>query len=160
MCFGVIDEVSKDLFREYEFLKMAARRSLQGVTGLLLAVAVVLAVCAPGDNNVRWIAGLSVINRGAAMVQCGLLLSLLLFSRFLGLSWRRPTFGIALGIGVLTSVELAIRAVRTEFSSEVWMPYLDLLGTGSFLICVSIWIGFLLAPEVISAPLTVVSMMR
>src|ERR1700746_2900506 len=30
--FGVIDEVSKDLFRESEFLKVAARRSLRCVT--------------------------------------------------------------------------------------------------------------------------------
>lgn len=156
LCFGVIDEVSRDLFRESQFLKAAARRSLQCVTGLLLGVGVLLAVYAPGDNSVRWIAGVSIVNRGAAMVQCGLLLCLLLFSRFLGLSWRRPAFGITLGLGILTSVDLASRAVRTEFSSNVWVPYLDLLATGTYLLCVSIWIGYLLVPEPKPASLTVV----
>jgi hypothetical protein len=144
--FGVIDEVSKDLFRESQFLKVAARRSLQCVTGLLLVIGVLFAVYAHSDNSVRLVA-VSVVNRGAAMVQCGLLLSLLLFSRFLGLSWRRPAFGIALGLGVLTSVDLAAYAVRAEFTSAVGTEFLNLLTTGTYLVCVLIWIGYLLAPE-------------
>ena len=152
--FGVIDEVSKDLFRKSQFLKVATRRSLQCVTGLLLVVGVLLAAYAPGDNSVRLIAGVSVVNRGAAMVQCGLLLSLLIFSRFLGLSWRRPAFGITLGLGVLSSVDLAAYAVRAEFT-DAWVPYLNLLITGTYLVCVSIWIGYLLVPELKPASLEV-----
>ena len=154
--FGVIDEVSKDLFRESQFLKVSARRSLLCVTGLLLGAGVLLAVYAPGDNSAKWIAGIAVVNRGAAMVQCGLLISLLLFSRFLGLSWRRPAFGIALGLGILTSVDLANSALRAEFTSAVAADFLDLLITGTYLVCVSIWIGYLLAPEPEPASLAVV----
>jgi hypothetical protein len=153
--FGVIEEVSKDLFRDSQFLKVAARRSLQCVTGLLLLLGVLLAAYAPGDNSVRWIAGVSVVNRGAAMVQCGLLLSLLLLSRFLGLSWRRHAFGITLGLGILSSVDLAVYAVRAEFSSGVWVPYLNLLRTGTYLVCVLTWIGYLLLPELEPASLAV-----
>lgn len=155
--FGVIDEVSKDLFRESQFLKVAARRSLMCVTGLLLVIGILFAVYAPGDNSAMWYAGVFVVNRGAAMVQCGLLLSMLLFSRFLGLSWRRPAFGIALGLGVLTSVDLATHAVRAEFAGAVAAEYLNLLITGAYLVCVSIWIGYSLAPELTPASLTVVS---
>jgi hypothetical protein len=155
--FGVIDEVSKDLFRESQFLKVSARRSLQCVTALLLVMGVLLAVYAPGNSSARLIAGLSVVNRGAAMVQCGLLLSLLLSSRFLGLSWHRPAFGIALGLGILTSVDLATSALRAEFSSAAAAVYLNLLVTGTYLVCVSIWNGYLLVPEVEPASLTVVS---
>lgn len=154
--FGVIDEVSRALFRESRFVRVSVRRSLQGVTVLLLVMGVVLAAYAPGDNGVRWIAGVTVVNRGAAMVQCGLLLSLLLFSRFLGLSWRRHAFGITLGLGALTSVDLAVYAVRTQFSADVWVLYLNLLRTGTYLVCVSIWMGYLLAPELEPAPLAVV----
>jgi hypothetical protein len=152
--FGVIDEVSKDLFRESPFLKAAARRSLQCVQGLLLVTAGLLAVYAPGDNSVRFVA-VSVVSRGAAMVQCGVLLSLLLFSHFLGLSWRRPAFGIALGLGALTSVDIAAYAVRAEFA-EAWVPYLNLLITGTYLLCVLTWVRYLLAPELEPVSLTVV----
>jgi hypothetical protein len=154
--FGVIEEVSRGLFRESVFLKVAARRSLRCVAGLLLVMGVLLAVYAPGNNSIKLVAG-SVVNRGAAMVQCGLLLSLLLFSRFVGLSWRRPAFGIALGLGVLSSVDLAIFALRTEFSSAAWIPYLNWAITGTYFVCVSIWIAYLLAPELEPASLTVVS---
>src|ERR1035437_52686 len=145
--FGVIDEVAKDLFRESQFLKVSARRSLQGVTGLLLIMGVLLAVYAPGDNSAKWYAGIFVVNRGAAMVQSGLLLSLLLFSRFLGLSWRRPAFGIALGLGILTSADLAMFALRAAFTSRAGAEFLNLLVTGTYLVCVSIWTGYSRALE-------------
>jgi hypothetical protein len=147
LCFGVIDEVAETLFCKSRFLKVAARRSLQCVAGLLLAIGVLLAIYAPGGNRVKWIAGLSAVSRGAAIVQCGLLLSLLLLARLLGMSWRRPAFGITLGLGVLTSANLAIYALRAEFTSMVSVKVLNLLITGSYLVCVSIWIGYLLAPE-------------
>jgi hypothetical protein len=158
LCFGVIDEVSKDLFRESQFLKAAARRTLQCMTGLLLVMVVLLAIYAPGDQSARWITGLSVVNRGAAMVQCGLLLSLLFLSLFVGLSWRRPAFGIALGFGVLSSVDLATSALRAEFTNRIGVEFLNLFITGAYLVSVLIWIGYLLAPDVEpAASLTVVS---
>jgi hypothetical protein len=156
--FGVIDEVSKDLFRESQFLKMAARRSLLCVTGLLLLIGVLLTVYAPGGySDGWWYTGAAVINRGAAMIQSGLLLALLLSSRFLGLSWRRPAFGIALGLAVLTSADLATFALRAAFASEAMKDILNLLMTGTYLVCVLIWIGYSLAPELELASLTIVS---
>jgi|ERR1022692_1758368 hypothetical protein len=145
--FGMIDEVSRDLFRESRLLKVSARRLLPCVTGALFVLAVLLAVYAPGDNRAWWAAGASVVNRGAAMIQSGLLLALLLSSRFLGLSWRRPAFGIAMGLGVLTSVDLAIYSLRAELGSGAWAPYLNFLVTGTYFVCVSIWIAYLRVPE-------------
>ena len=155
--FGVIDEISRNLFRESQFLKVAARRSLQCVTGLLLGAGALLAVYPPGGNSAKWYAGIFVVNRGAAMVQSGLLLALLLFSRFLGLSWRRSAFGIALGLAVLTSLDLAMFALRAALTSEAAANFLDLLITGTYLACVSTWIGYLLAPELELASPTVVA---
>jgi hypothetical protein len=154
--FGVIGESSKHLFLESPSRKVAARRALLCVQGLLVVVGVLLAIYAPGDNSVRWIAGVSVVNRGAAMVQSGMLLSILLFSRFLGVSWSRPAFGITLGLGVLTSVDLAIYALRAEFTTDGLVPYLDLLRTGTYLVCILIWIGYALAPEHEPASLTAI----
>jgi hypothetical protein len=153
---GVIDEVSKDLFRKSDFLKVSARRLLQGAAVFLLGIGFLLAVYAPGNNSAKWHAGIFVINRGAAIVQCGLLLSLLLFSHLMGLSWRRPAFGIALGLGILTSVDLATSALRAEFTTEAMREYLNLLLTGASFICVSLWLRYLVAPEPKSAPAIIV----
>jgi len=147
LSLGVIDEVSRDLFRESHFLKVSARRLLQCVAGLLLAVGVMLTVYAPGNGSVRWHVAVSVVNRGAAMLQCGLLLCLLLLPRFLGLSWRRPAFGITLGLGILTSVDLATSAIRAEFTGNGVRDFLNLLTTGTYLLCVLIWVRYLVALE-------------
>jgi hypothetical protein len=155
--FGVISEVARDLFREPQFLMVSAKRSLQCMQALLLVMGVLFAIYAPGHNSVRWLGGISVVNRGAAMAQCGLLLALLLLSRFVGVSWHRPAFGITLGLGILTSVDLAIYALRAEFAGNSLVPYLDFMRTGTYLICVLIWIGYLLAPEPQQASLTVAS---
>jgi len=152
LSFGVIDEVSGHLFRESHFLTVSARRLLQCIACLLLAVGAVLAVYAPGNNTVWWQAGITAINRGAAMVQCGLLLSLSLLSRFLGLSWRRPAFGITLGLGILASVDLAASALRTEFTSDAVRDFLNLLTMGTYLVCVLIWVRYLVATETEPAP--------
>jgi hypothetical protein len=155
--FGVIEEVTTQLFRESQFLRVSAKRSLLCIQGLLLVMGVGLAVYAPSSNSFRLVAGIVVVSRGAAMVQCGLLLSLLLFSRFLGLSWRRPAFGITLGLGILTSVDLAVYAVRAGFAPGVGAEFLNFLTTGTYLVCVLIWIGYLLAPELQPVSLTAVS---
>lgn len=155
--FGVIDEVAKNLFCKSQFLRVMARRWLQCVAALLVLFAVLLAVYAPGGNGSSFVYGIFVVNRGAAMVQCGLLLALLVSSRFLGLSWQRPAFGIALGLAVLTSLDLAMFALRAEFTDAAGKEILNLLTTGTYLVCVSIWIGYVSVPEVRpEASLTVV----
>src|SRR5208282_2796278 len=88
--FGVIDEISGDLFRESPFLKVSARRTLQWTTGFLLPAAVLLAVYAPGSNSAQWYDAIFVVNRGAAMVQCGLLLALLAFFPLPGIVLASP----------------------------------------------------------------------
>jgi uncharacterized membrane protein len=110
-------------------------------------MAVLLAVCAPGGNSLGLAAGIFVVNRGAALVQCGLLIALLLSSRFLGLSWHPPAFGIALGVAVLTTFDLAMFSLRAEFTSATGKEILNLLTTGTYLICVLLWIGYLRVPE-------------
>lgn len=145
--FGVIEEVSKDLFREYRLLNVVTRRSLQWTKGLLALIGIVCAVYAPGANTFRLIGGLTVVNRGVAIIQCGLLVFLLCFSRLLGLSWRGYAFGIAFGLGILSSVDLATSAIRAELTGESWGQLLNLVTMGAYLVCVSVWLRYLLAPE-------------
>jgi hypothetical protein len=147
LLFGVIDEVSKDLFRESPLLKASIRRSLQCVTVVLLGVGIWLAVIAPGNISDKYLAGTVVLDRGTAIVQSGLIVSLLLFACFMGLSWRRLAFGIALGAGILTSTHVAVFALHAEFPTLGWTEFLNWLTNGDYLACVLIWIAYVLAPE-------------
>ncbi len=155
--FGVIEEIFRDLLCEAQIVQVAVRRSLRVVQALLLVAGVLLAVYAPQDNSVGFVVAVSVVNRGLAMVQSGFLLFLIFLRSFLGLSWRRPVFGIALGLGVIASTDLGIYAVRAAFSSAAWVPYLDLIRTVTYMVCVSIWIGYVVVPEPSFAPSTTMS---
>jgi hypothetical protein len=55
-------------------------------------------------------------------------------------------FGIALGFGILSSVELANWAMRAGGLSDSTARALNLLTTGGYHIAVLIWLGYLLAP--------------
>jgi hypothetical protein len=153
--FGVIEEVVENLFRDRQFLKALPKRQLRWIKIVLASAALLFAVCAPANGD-RLMGGLFMASRGVAMIQCGVLLFLLCFCRFFGLSRRNYAFGIAVGLGVLSTVDLATFALRAELA-ESWTPLLNTLTTGSYLVCVLVWLVYLLAPEPEPAPLSSVS---
>src|SRR5215813_1436397 len=118
--FGVIREVFEDLLRDHEFLKVTATRGLRWAKVVLILIGIASALYASGDEGARLVGGLTVISRGVAIIQCGLLLYVMCFSRLLGLSWRTYAFGIALGLGVLSAVDLSTSALRVYLSGVAW----------------------------------------
>jgi hypothetical protein len=144
--FGVLQEIFNHEFREHGQLDVLARVSLRWATGFLLAVAVVGAILAPGQTSGSLIAGAAWIGRGVGIVQCGLVIFLILFSGLIGLSLHSYFFGIALGFGVLSSVELANWAMHMGELSESTARALNLLPTGGYHVAVLLWFGYLFAP--------------
>jgi hypothetical protein len=77
-------------------------------------------------------------------MQSGLLLLLVGFSSFFGLSWRSLTYGIAFGLGIFASVDLGAETMR------VWtrpVGAFDLVTMATYHCCVVIWLVYLLAPQ-------------
>jgi len=54
------------------------------------------------------------VQRCIRVAQVGLILFLLLFSKYLGVSWKQRSFGIALGFGTYALVELFSAALRAS----------------------------------------------
>src|SRR5580658_214369 len=144
--FGVLQEIFNYEFREHGQVDALARASLRWTTGFLLVVAVVGAIFWPGEASGSLIAGAAWIGRGVAIVQCGLVIFLILFSGLLGLSLQSYAFGIALGFGVLSSVELANWAMHIGELSEPTARALNLIPTGAYHVAVLLWFGYLFAP--------------
>lgn len=87
-----------------------------------------------------------VLDRAANILQCGLLIGLFLLSSYLGLSWRSYIFGIALGVGIIASVALAVSAIQSQvgYTYNVYLNYLTMV---TYHCSVLIWMFYLLAPE-------------
>jgi hypothetical protein len=144
--FGVIHELFSHFFLRYPALTGTGRLLFRGATIILLLVAVGLAVSAPGSSENFLLNATYALDRTVSVLQCGLLISLFLFSRYFVLSWRSHAFGIALGLGIFASVELGTSAIWLRLGA-FGNPAVNLLTMAVYYCCVLIWMLYLMEPE-------------
>jgi len=108
--FKIIHEVFLDIFRPYHALKDLGTALFKWAALIMVLVSVVLISISPGwDDPV--VNTVLVANRCVRVIQCGLVLFLLAFAKHLGFSWRRHSFGMALGFGLMGAAELLSNAL-------------------------------------------------
>jgi hypothetical protein len=66
---------------------------------------------------------------------------LFLLTKFLRVSWRSYSVGIALGFGVFAAAELATAAMRANFS-DAGNVVIDLLQMAAYHVCAVIWLVY------------------
>ena len=97
------------------------------------------------------LSGVHVLNRAVGLVQSGLLVFLFLFCAYFRLSWRAYTYGIAVGLGIFASVDLATAALRVWVGTPAAGSYvLDFVTMATYHCCVLIWLVYMLVPEAAS----------
>jgi hypothetical protein len=82
----------------------------------------------------------------SSVLQVGLLAALFLFSRLLRVSWGTFPVGIAVGLGVAGSVELAAAPLFSALGSHRYAA-IDAVRLAGFHVCVLVWLGYLIFPE-------------
>jgi hypothetical protein len=144
--FGVIQEIFNNIFGEEGKLRALARVCLLWTTACLILAAILVSIFAFDQTSNSLIAGAAWVSRAVAIIQCGLVLFLFLFSGVLGVSLQSYVFGIALGFGILSTVQFANSAMRARELSASMAKVLNLLPTGGYHIAVLIWLGYLIVP--------------
>jgi hypothetical protein len=142
--FAVISEIFSQVFSNYPGLKQLSRVLFRWASAVLLLVAIVVAVHAPYDGSLSFLSLIHVVDRAVGLMQSSLLLLLIGFSSYFGLSWRSFTYGIAIGLAIFSTVDLATEAIRTEFVAGY---IFDLVTMATYHCCVMIWLVYLLVPE-------------
>jgi hypothetical protein len=145
--FGVVYEIFYYLFREYPALSGIGKKLYRGAAAILLLVSVGLIASTTGETKNFLAVWVNIVDRGVTMIQCGLLVVLFAMSRLLHFSWRNHAFGIALGMGLFASVELAVSAVRPFLPDSKSVVAMNLVTMGTYHVCVLIWGWYLWAPE-------------
>src|SRR5271165_6061232 len=110
--FKVIHELFLDVFRPYHTLKDLGTLLFKWAGVVMLLVSLVVAFSNSFDRNLLFHV-LTALERSVLIVQLGLILFLLLFSRFLGVSRKQVSFGISLGFGLFAGVDLMMYALRS-----------------------------------------------
>jgi hypothetical protein len=144
--FGVIYEIFSLVFQPYEGLRQLAAVLFRWAGLALLLMAIFTAVAGPGNEPYWAFDGSIIVERSIDLVQCGLLIFLYLFSSYFGLTWRHQVYGIALGFGLIASIELVASAVGTEFSSLTNF-IVNFLPRAAYDSAATIWIVYLLSSE-------------
>ena len=145
--FVIIREIFGKVFEHYSSLQHWGYSVFRWATVLFMIAAVIIVALTPGSQTERATIATNVIDRTVDIVQCGLLLLLVVLSRFLKFNWRSYVFGIALGLGLFAGLKL----VDWELSAKVLSPQTEDLFTmflmAAYHCCVLFWVVTLLLPK-------------
>ncbi len=142
LCFKIIHEVFLDVFRPYHTLKDLGTVVFKWAGLVMLLVSVVVAFSNSTDQD-PWVHTVTTLQRSVRMVQFGLILFLLLFTRFLGVSRRQFSFGIALGFGLFAGVELMLLVLGG--GGFMQRSLINLVNVIAYNVAIMIWMAYSLA---------------
>jgi len=106
--FAVIHEVFVDVFRAFYTLRDLGTVLFKWAGLVMLLVAGVVSVSTNSPETTPWIQAILTSQRCVRMIQVGMVLFLLFFAHYVGISRRQQSFGIALGFGSFAVIELVL----------------------------------------------------
>lgn len=141
--FQVIHEAFLDVFRPFHTLRDLGTVLFKWAGLVMLLVAGVVSISTSSSDTAPWIQAIMTAQRCVRIIQVGMVLFLLFFARFLGVSRRQHSFGIALGFGAFATVELALIASWTgNHLGNVGMNLMNMFAYNAVLL---VWLGYMAA---------------
>ena len=147
--FKVIHEIFIDVFRPYHTLKDLGTLLFKWAGVVMLLVSVVVAFSNSFDQS-PLVHALSTLQRSVRIVQFGLILFLLLFSRFLGVSRKQISFGISLGFGLFAGVELLLYALNS--GGFVHLNQMNKINSMTYFASMLTWLAYSLSRQAVREP--------
>src|SRR5882724_4734839 len=140
--FAVIHEVFVDVFRPFHTLRDLGSVLFKWAGLVMLLVAGVVSVSTNSSDTAPWIQAILTAQRCVRIIQVGMVMFLLSFARYLGVSRRQHSFGIALGFGTFAMVELVLIATWAGYHlSDVSMGLVNMAAYNCTLL---VWLGYTL----------------
>lgn len=137
----VMDEIWRQLFGSYQGFQKLGSLLFRWACGLLFLIAVVVATSTQHTNTDRVIAAVFTFDRTMRLMQCGLVLLLVVLSRFVRSIWRRQVFGIALGFGIFASVELILVSILSRYGAS-HIATISLIKSIAYNGVTLLWVGY------------------
>src|SRR5271168_4651848 len=138
--FKVIHEAFLDVFRPFHTLRDLGTVLFKWAGLVMLLVAGVVSVSTNSSDVAPWMQAIITAQRSVRFVQVGMVLLLLVFSQYLGLSRRQHSFGIALGFGSFAVVELAL--ISSLVGNHVGNPWMSMVNMAAYNTSLAVWLGY------------------
>ena len=142
--FKVIHEVFTDVLKPFHALRDFSTMLVRWAGLVVMLIAIMSAMGSMKSGFPVVTAGLLSLERSVRVMQCGLVLFLLMFSRYLGISRRHRSFGVALGFGIFAVLELAVFGLRV--AGIVDPTTLSLASMMSYNVAVLVWFAYFALP--------------
>jgi hypothetical protein len=152
--FLVLREICFDVIREWPGGLESAGKAFKWSAIILGLVALVAGATVDGAGPSRMVAAIQVFRRSVLLFEAGLLLMLLLFAFYFGVTLKRFTFGVAFGLTVYAALQLPLAALGAAYGETV-QNILAVLNAGAYVIALFVWIGFCAVPREQELDLTV-----
>jgi hypothetical protein len=141
--FKVIHEAFLDAFRPFHTLKDLGTVLFKWAGLVMLLVAGVVSVSTSSMDTAPWIQAILTAQRCVRIIQVGMVLFLLFFARYVGVSRRQYSFGVALGFGLFAIVELSM--VASWVGDHLNNLSMNLVNMAAYNFALLIWLGYTLA---------------
>src|SRR5271169_1352945 len=139
--FAVIHEVFVDVFRAFHTLRDLGTVLFKWAGVVMLLVAGVVSVSTNAPETAPWIQAIITSQRCVRMIQVGMILFLLFFAHYVGISRRQQSFGIALGFGSYAVIELVLICswVGKHLGDPTMIAIFNMAAYNSSLL---VWLGY------------------
>lgn len=138
--FKVIHEAFLDAFRPFHTLRDLGTVLFKWAGLVMLLVAGVVSVSTNSQELAPWMEAILTTQRCVRIIQVGMVLFLLFFARYLGVSRRQYSFGIALGFGCFAIVELSL--VASWVGDHLGGASTNLLNMIAYNCALLVWLGY------------------
>ena len=130
------------MLRPYPNLKDLGTLLFKWAALVMFLVAMVVTAASQSGTETPLGQAVIIVQRCVRVIQCGLILFLLFFSRHLGVSRKQFSFGIALGFGSFASVELVGLALIS--GGQIHTSTANLINTTAYGLAILTWMGYAL----------------
>src|SRR5580692_4133921 len=138
--FKVIHEAFLDVFRPFHTLRDLGTVLFKWAGLVMLLVAGVVSVSTNSSEIAPWMQAVITSQRCVRIIQIGMVLFLLFFAHYVGVSRRQHSFGIALGFGSFAVIELVlICSFVGNHLGGFWMSIMNMAAYNCSLL---VWLGY------------------
>jgi hypothetical protein len=138
--FGVIHEVFIDVFRAFHTLRDLGTVLFKWAGLVMLLVAGVVSVSTNSTDIEPWFQAIMTTQRCVRIIQVGMVLFLLFFASYMGVSRRQRSFGIGLGFGSFAIVELVL--VASWVGHHLGNPWMSIVNMMAYNCSLLTWLGY------------------
>jgi hypothetical protein len=138
--FLVIHEVFVDVFKFFHTLRDLGTVLFKWAGLVMLLAAAVVSVSTNSAEMSPWIQAISTSQRCVRIIQVGMVMFLLFFAQYVGVSRKQHSFGIALGFGSFAVIELIL--ICSWVGNHLGEPWMSIINMVAYNASLTLWLTY------------------